>query len=54
MSFPVTVPQNNIFALGDNRQHSGDSRTRGFVSLNRVKGKAFFRVYPVEVFGAVK
>ncbi|MFC1532357.1 signal peptidase I [Thermodesulfobacteriota bacterium] len=37
---PITVPQKSIFVMGDNRDNSQDGRYWGFVTLNKIKGKA--------------
>ncbi|MGB8958940.1 MAG: signal peptidase I [Candidatus Aminicenantales bacterium] len=36
---PIVVPEGSLFALGDNRDDSADSRTWGFVPLANVKGR---------------
>ena len=38
---PITIPSDSLFVLGDNRDHSYDSRFWGFVDLKEVKGRAF-------------
>ena len=39
VTFPLTVPENAVFLLGDNRSNAVDSRIYGCVELNDVEGK---------------
>ena len=55
MTFPVTVPENCIFVMGDNRLHSTDSRNPdiGCVDKRYVLGKALRVLLPLNRFGGV-
>ena len=52
----VTVEEGKVFVLGDNRNHSSDSRTSsiGLVDTRRILGRAVFRISPFSRFGTVK
>jgi signal peptidase I len=43
---PYTVPQGTVFAMGDNRANSRDSRFIGPIEEDAIVGKAFFIYWP--------
>ena len=47
------VPEGNLIAFGDNRNHSSDSRAWGLVPYDNIVGRAFFRYWPAEKIGSV-
>lgn len=50
----IIVPQNTVFAMGDNRNSSVDCRAFGCIPLERIEGKVLIRFWPLNKFGKVE
>ena len=48
------VPENTVFAMGDNRTHSTDCRSFGCIPLEKVESKVAIRIWPLNQWGKVE
>jgi signal peptidase I len=49
----TVIPPNQYFVMGDNRNRSQDSRTFGPIGRDRIDGRAWFRIWPLNNFGNI-
>lgn len=54
ISYPYTIPEGQVWVMGDNRTNSKDSRYFGPVEESRVTGRGFLVYWPFENFGLLE
>lgn len=50
----ITVPEDYVFVMGDNREHSTDSRDFGCIPKSKIESKVAFRFWPLNKFGKIE
>lgn len=50
----ITVPDNCVFAMGDNRESSTDCRDFGCIPVDKIESKVAFRFWPLNKFGKIE
>ena len=50
----LIVPDNTVFAMGDNRSQSTDCRCFGCIPLEKIESKVWIRIWPLNLFGKIE
>ena len=55
LEVPSVIPEGYVYVMGDNREHSSDSRNTniGLIKKSDIVGKAQFRIFPFNSFGSI-
>ncbi len=59
LEYDVTVPEDSVWVMGDNRDNSQDSRYhqdqpgQGFVPIENIVGRAFIKTWPLDRLGVI-
>lgn len=48
------VPENCVFAMGDNRNHSTDCRAFGCIPLEKIESRVIIRIWPLSKWGKIE
>lgn len=52
-SLELTLGEDEYFVIGDNRNHSSDSRSWGPLPRQNIIGRAFIAIFPLDFFGII-
>lgn len=50
----IVVPKDCLFVMGDNREHSTDSRDFGCIPIEKIESRVAFRFWPLSKFGKIE
>ena len=50
----IIVPEGYVFAMGENRDESGDCRRFGCIPIEKIEGTVVLRFWPFNKFGTIK
>ena len=49
----IKIPSDSVVVFGDNREYSADSRTWGFVKLDKIIGRSLVRLWPPDAISVI-